>query len=90
MLTYIIRRLLLMIPTLFGITIIVFSIVRFAPGRPGTQLAQSGQLNAEQQKAMREYYDKKFHLDKPLPVQYLIWWRSLFTYDVQALAFTSD
>ena len=37
MLAYIIRRLLLVIPTLFGIMVINFAIVQFAPGGPVEQ-----------------------------------------------------
>ena len=35
MLAYIIRRLLLMIPTLFGIMVLNFVIIQIAPGGPG-------------------------------------------------------
>src|SRR5262245_11108706 len=38
MLAYIIRRLLLMIPTLFGIMVLNFAIVQFAPGGPVEQM----------------------------------------------------
>ena len=38
MATYIVRRLLLIIPTLFGIMVINFAIVQFAPGGPVEQL----------------------------------------------------
>ena len=34
MLTYLLRRLLLMIPTLFGIMLVSFAIVQFVPGGP--------------------------------------------------------
>src|SRR5262245_61607141 len=37
MLAYIVRRLLLIIPTLFGIMVLNFAIVQFAPGRPVEQ-----------------------------------------------------
>ena len=35
--TYILRRLLLMIPTFFGISLIIFLVLNLAPGRPGAQ-----------------------------------------------------
>ncbi len=41
MLSYVIKRLLLMIPTLIGITIITFAIIRLAPGDPIALKAQS-------------------------------------------------
>lgn len=40
MLTYIIRRILIMIPTLIGITVIVFGIINLAPGSPVEQKLQ--------------------------------------------------
>lgn len=65
---YTLRRLLLMIPTFFGISLILFVILNLAPGRPGVQqsgdLAQSmrGEVTAESYKIFRE----QFHLDKPI------------------------
>ena len=35
--TYILRRLLLMIPTFFGISLLIFLVLNLAPGRPGKQ-----------------------------------------------------
>ena len=52
MLAYIIRRLLLMIPTLFGIMVINFAIVQFAPGGPVEQAIaklQGTAISASQQ-----------------------------------------
>jgi len=65
---YVLRRLLLMIPTFFGISLILFLILNLAPGRPGAQasgdLTQSmrGETTAESYKIFRE----QFHLDKPV------------------------
>jgi peptide/nickel transport system permease protein len=65
---YTLRRLLLMIPTFFGISLILFLILNLAPGRPGAQqsgdLSQSmrGEVTAESYKIFRE----QFHLDKPI------------------------
>jgi peptide/nickel transport system permease protein len=44
--TYIARRLLLMIPTLLGITLLVFSLVALAPGGIGAGLQVSGEICA--------------------------------------------
>jgi microcin C transport system permease protein len=46
MLAYIIRRLLLVIPTLFGIMLINFAVIQFAPGGPVEQLIAKLQGNA--------------------------------------------
>jgi peptide/nickel transport system permease protein len=74
MLNYIIRRLLLMIPTLIGVTAVVFFIMGLSPGGVGgTLLNEMGQMEAQQAKALRDYYNKRYGLDKPLPIQYLRW-----------------
>jgi hypothetical protein len=64
---YVLRRLLLMIPTFVGISLLLFLILNLAPGRPGAQssgdLAQSmrGEVTQESFRIFRE----QFHLDKP-------------------------
>ncbi len=74
MTTYVLRRLLLMIPTLLGITIMVFAISRIAPGDPvSLAMGPGGQLDAERAADVREARMKLYGLDKPVPVQYLIW-----------------
>lgn len=74
MLTYIIRRLLLMIPTLLGITAVVFFIMAYSPGGVGgTALDQLENLKAEEAKRIRDYYNKRYGLDKPPIVQYGRW-----------------
>jgi peptide/nickel transport system permease protein len=66
--TYILRRLLLMIPTFFGISLMLFLILNLAPGRPGASqnadLAQTmrGEVTQESYRIFRE----QFHLDKPV------------------------
>ncbi len=72
--TYILRRLLLMIPTLIGITIIVFTVMAAAPGGISAQSLIEGQnLEPEVKKAMEEYYNRRYGLDQPAPMQYLRW-----------------
>jgi peptide/nickel transport system permease protein len=66
--SYVLRRLFLMIPTFFGVSLILFLILNLAPGRPGAQqsadLTQSmrSEVTAESYKIFRE----QFHLDKPV------------------------
>ncbi len=67
---YILRRLLAFIPTLLGISIIVFLVMRLIPGDTisamiGTQV----KLTDAQTEALRAY----FGLDQPLPMQYWNW-----------------
>lgn len=74
MLSYIARRLLLMIPTLIGVTAVVFFVMALSPGGVGgTQLNAEDELDAESRAAMRDYYNDRYGLDKPLIVQYGRW-----------------
>jgi peptide/nickel transport system permease protein len=68
--SYLTRRLMLMIVTLFGISIIIFFLLRVVPGNIVDILFDSaGMVNpAEKVKIERE-----LGLDKPIPVQYLAW-----------------
>jgi ABC-type dipeptide/oligopeptide/nickel transport system permease component len=74
MLSYLIRRLLLILPTLIGITALVFFVVALSPGGVGATLitAEFGMRPAERE-AMRKYYNERYGLDKPYIVQYLKW-----------------
>ena len=74
MLNYIIRRLLLMIPTLIGVTAVVFFTMALSPGGvAGPQFTETGETNATVRKALREYYNKRYGLDKPVIIQYFNW-----------------
>lgn len=75
MLSYTIRRILLMIPTLLGMTAIVFFTMALSPGGFGAALAGAGgeNMEAEQAKAIREYYNQRYGLDQPVFVQYGRW-----------------
>jgi peptide/nickel transport system permease protein len=82
MTTYIIRRLLLMIPTLLGITIMVFGISRLAPGNPVTlSMGPGGQLDAQRAADVRKARMQLYGLDKPIPVQYVNWLKHVVTFD---------
>ena len=74
MLTYLLRRLLLMIPTLLGITLIVFTVMAMSPGGISAQTLVGGMdMKPEERQALLNYYNKRYGLDKPAPVQYLHW-----------------
>jgi peptide/nickel transport system permease protein len=88
MLTYIIRRLLLMIPTLLGITIVVFTVMATSPGGISAQSLISGQnLEPKAKKALEDYYNKLYGLDSPPTIQYLRWLNNIspmgFTLDTE-------
>jgi peptide/nickel transport system permease protein len=76
---YIARRLLTAIPTIFGITVLIFIAMRVLPGDPIAQIASesSGQytLSAEELAAARA----SLGLDRPLPQQYLHWMADVFS-----------
>jgi ABC-type dipeptide/oligopeptide/nickel transport system permease component len=74
MLAYITRRLLLVIPTLLGISALVFFSMALSPGGvAGPVLRASGQVKTEDAKRIIEYYQKRYGLDKPVMVQYVRW-----------------
>jgi ABC-type dipeptide/oligopeptide/nickel transport system permease component len=74
MASYIIRRLLLLFPTLIGITVVTFLVMACSPGGIKAAIAnREGSLDPRQRAAIRAFYTKKYGLDKPLPVQYLKW-----------------
>jgi peptide/nickel transport system permease protein len=65
--TYILKRLLLMIPTLFGITLIVWIVVTSAPGDPGqSQVAEARGQKTGMTSESRRIFRAQFNLDKPL------------------------
>jgi len=66
---YIVRRLAHAIPTLLGITVIAYTLMRLAPGDPLLVFEDSRGVTAEQLAALREAYG----FDRPLPIQYLDW-----------------
>ncbi len=82
MTTYIIRRILLMIPTMLGITIMVFAISRIAPGDPvSLSMGPGGQLDAQRAADVRKARMALYGLDKPIHVQYAIWLKRVVKLD---------
>ena len=69
-----IRRLLLLIPTLILVSILVFFSVRFIPGDVvEIMAAQMSQQSAQGQPIDKEYLRRALGLDKPIHVQYWTW-----------------
>ena len=81
--SYFVKRLLLMVPTLVGISIISFLITHLAPGDPAelrvTEAEQGGRqlLSADMIRETRALYG----LDQPLHIQYLRWLKRIVTLD---------
>ncbi len=78
MITYLVKRLLEMIPTLFGITLISFFIIHLAPGKPTDILTG---LNPKMTPEAREKLEKYYGLDKPIMVQYGMWLKRIVKFD---------
>jgi peptide/nickel transport system permease protein len=74
---YIANRLLLAIPTVLGATLMVFFIMRVAPGDVVDVILGEGQVTEEQKEKIRD----QLGLNDPLPVQYLDWLGGLVTLD---------
>ncbi|MEN9935443.1 MAG: hypothetical protein RLZZ387_2022 [Chloroflexota bacterium] len=66
---YILRRLLIAVPTLLVISFVIFAILSLAPGDPLAQFA----LNPAIPESVRENIRRQFGLDQPWPVRYVRW-----------------
>jgi peptide/nickel transport system permease protein len=75
---YVGRRLLLAVPTLFGIAVIVFVLVHLAPGTPSAGGADSTRRSSGKASAeMKRLYG----LDRPLPEQFALWMGRVARFD---------
>jgi peptide/nickel transport system permease protein len=80
MLRYIIKRLLLMIPTLFGVAVLIFLLLRVVPGDvvEARFLSQGSQFQSQQLMDMER---KKLGLDQPVWKQFTTWMGGLLRLD---------
>ena len=69
MFSYILRRVLIAVPSLLGISFVLFSVLALAPGDPFGELVNNPNIPAEVAAALRA----KFGLDDPLMVRYWNW-----------------
>ena len=67
--TYILRRLLIALPSLLGISIVLFTVLALAPGDPFGELASNPNIPAEVAANLR----KKFGMDDPVTIRYVRW-----------------
>ncbi len=93
MLKYFLKRLLLIIPTLFGVTLLTFVILNLAPGSPIEQKLQAirfggaiggdASTSSEQgvSEEVLEAMKKQYGFDKPMHIRYLIWLRNIVFFD---------
>ena len=96
MISYIIRRLLLTVPTFLGITLLVFAITRFVPGGPVEKAIAAARGNSGGDTSMRsstgqsspisdeqmESLKAYYGLDKPVLISYFHWLGKLLTFDL--------
>lgn len=98
MTTYFVRRFLLTIPTLLGVTLIVFLITRIVPGGPLERRIMEYRMASVQggggggttvvdsttmiPESALKELKKTFNLDKPAPVAYLIWLKRVLQLDL--------
>ena len=66
---YLLRRLLIAIPSLLGISVVLFTVLALAPGDPFGELATNPNVPPEVRAALRA----KFGLDDPIALRYLRW-----------------
>jgi peptide/nickel transport system permease protein len=69
MISYIVRRLLQAIPMLFLLSILLFVLVNIAPGGPLAGQSRTKRVRPEKIEQLK----RQLGLDKPLPVQYVVW-----------------
>src|SRR5256712_1553350 len=74
---YVVRRLLIAVPVIFGISLVLFTILALAPGDPFEELATNPNVPPEVRMNLRA----KFGLDDPLPVRYTRWLTSMMRGD---------
>ncbi len=75
---YVIKRLLLIIPMLIGISFIMFVVMHFAPGDPAS--IRYG-LNPEVSGSARANFSRMYDLDRPVLTQYALWMRRFLSLD---------
>ena len=76
MLGYIARRILLAIPIAFGVSVVCFALVYLAPGDPLSTI-----LPSDATQEMVQQIRQAYGLDRPLPIQYLLWLSHVLTGD---------
>ena len=74
MINYIARRILFMLPTVVGITFVVFLLLALSPGGIGAAAAAAGgQQDASKAAILEAYLQDRYGLNDPVLVQYVRW-----------------
>ena len=74
---YVLRRVLILVPVLLGISLVLFTILAMAPGDPFEELATNPNVPPEVRANLRA----KFGLDDPIAVRYVRWFVSMMKGD---------
>jgi peptide/nickel transport system permease protein len=74
---YLLRRLLISIPVLAGISLVLFTVLALAPGDPFEELATNPNVPPEVRANLRH----QFGLDDPIPIRYARWFTSMLKGD---------
>jgi len=74
MLKFVGKRLLQLIPTLFFVSVLIFSLQQLLPGDPALVMA-----GEERDPQVIEQIRKQYRLDQPLPLQYVYWVKGVFS-----------
>lgn len=82
---YVIRRLVLLVPVLFGVSIVIFLLIHITPGDP-VRIMMGDEYQAARAAELRH----ELGLDAPLPVQYVTWVGRLASGDLGRSIFTHD
>jgi peptide/nickel transport system permease protein len=85
-LRYLLKRMFFMVPMLFGITLISFAVIHLAPGEPDIV---GSEMNPKVTKEVRERIRSIYGLDKPLYVQYWMWFKRIMRLDF-GISFAPD
>lgn len=75
---YILKRIVLIIPMLIGISVILFVVMHLAPGDPSS--LRYG-MNPEVSQTARENFNTLYGLDKPVMTQYFMWLKRFLLFD---------
>jgi len=68
MTTFLLRRIALIVPTLFFVSLLIFGLQQLLPGDPAMALA-----GEDRDPSVIAFLREKYHLDQPLPVRYALW-----------------
>src|SRR5438105_11459000 len=77
MLTFLAKRIVQLIPTLFFVSVLIVSLQQLLPGDPAMIMA-----GEDRDPAVIEQIRKQYRLDQPIPVQYVYWVKGVLSGDL--------